>query len=308
MTFKNSIKLLCTNFVQVWKLLVYHILCLGICVGFLAIFGGQYIEFINQASAQVDLPSVLQVGTFYGATFATALTTIVNFVITFFTIMFATNIGAGIFLCVIVFILFPFLLNVGKVATSELAYGYMSACQKQSFTGTLIKTLRVSIPYSLIRLLYSIPFSIITLLCIYGFTRFDFSSVELLFPFVFVIVVALVCAFKQTFNACWVPAKVVYNCSVFKAYRIGIRATLRKCLSIFSTAFVIWILTIVLSMVLGMYALIVILPIIAPLFHVFEMTAFFQSQGMRFYVDSQTIFSPKRLEENDKIEDIKYLL
>ena len=308
MTFKNSIKLLCTNFDQVWKLLVYHVLSLAICTGLLAIFGGQYIEYINLASAQVSLPSVLQEGTLYGASFATALTTIVNFVIEFFRVMFVSNVGAGVFFCIIIFVLLPFLFNIGKIVTCELAYGYMSACQKQSFTATLIKTLRISIPYALMKLLYSIPFSIITLLCIFGLTRLDFTGLEVLFPFVFVIAVALVCSFKMVFSAGWAPAQVVYNCGVFKSYKIGFRAVLRKCLSIFSTAFVIWLLTIVLSMVLGIYALIIILPIISPLFHIFEMTAFFQSQGMRFYVDSQTIFSPKRLEENDKIEDIKYLL
>jgi len=308
MTFKNSIKLLCTNFDQVWKLLVYHILCLGASIGLLAIFGGEYSAFIVQASSEVNLFSVLQEGTLYGASFATALATITNFVIAFFRIMFISNVGAGIYLCVIIFVLLPFLFNVGKFVACELAYGYMSACQKQSFTATLIKTLRGSIPYSLLKLLYSIPFSIITLLCIYGFTRIDFTGLDVLFPFVFVVGVALVGAFKETFNAGWAPASVVYNCTISKSYRIGIRAVLRKSLSIFSTAFVIWILTIVLSMVLGIYSLIIILPIISPLFHIFEMTAFFQSQGMRFYVDSQTIFSPKRLEENDKIEDIKYLL
>lgn len=38
------------------------------------------------------------------------------------------------------------------------------------------------------------------------------------------------------------------------------------------------------------------------------MVAFFSSQGMRFYVDGDTILSPKKLEEVDKIEDAKYLL
>ena len=38
------------------------------------------------------------------------------------------------------------------------------------------------------------------------------------------------------------------------------------------------------------------------------MVAFFSSQGMRFYEDADTIISPKKLEEIDKIEDAKYLL
>lgn len=308
MTFKNSFRLLFANFADVWKLLVYHILSIGLCVGLLAIFGGNYVEYIKAAASDTNLSSVFQAGTLYGATFSTALTTVVNFVFAFFVIMFSSNIGIAIFFCIITFLLLPFLLNVGKIVMCELIYGYMSACQKQSFIATCFKTLRVSIPYALIKTLYSIPFNCLVLAAVWGLTRIDFTGLEGLFPFVFVIAIALVCAFKQTFNAGWAPARVVYNENIAKSYAIGIRAVFRKGLSTFSTAFIIYLLAIVLSLVLGAYAIIIILPIISPLLHIFEMTAFFQSQGMRFYVDGESIFSPKRLEENDKIEDIKYLL
>ncbi|MBP3344620.1 MAG: hypothetical protein J6K97_00260 [Clostridia bacterium] len=308
MTFKNSIKLLCANFAEVWKLLVYHIISIGVCVGFLAIFGGQYIDFVNLASAESGLADVLEGGTLYGASFATAVTIIADFVIAFFKIMFTTSIGAGIFFCVVVFYLLPLLMNVGKIVTCELVYGYMSSCQKQSFTGTYLKTLRISLSYSSIKVLYSIPFNFLTLLSIWGLTRINFASLNVLFPFVFVILVALVLAFKSLLCSGWAPAKVVYNNSVAKSYRVGMRAVFRNGLSVFSTAFIIYLLAIVVSLVLGLYAIIIILPIISPLVHIFEMTAFFQSQGMRFYVDGQTIVSPKKLEEVDKIEDAKYLL
>lgn len=308
MTFKNSFKLLFANFTDVWKLLVFHILSLGFCVGLLAIFGGQYVEYFQIASAEVDLPAVFETGTFYGASFAQALTTIVNFFLVFFATMFSANIGVGVFYCFVVFVAVPFFFNIGKIVACELVYGYMSAGQKQSFTGTLLKTLRISIPFAITKLLYAIPFNALLAVSVWGLTRINFTGLDILFPFVFVIIIALVFAFRQIFNAGWAPAKVVYNASVSKSYRIGIRAVMRKGLSVFSTALIIYILGIVLTLVLGLYSIIVILPIISPLLHIFEMTAFFQSQGMRFYVDGQTIFTPKRLEENDKIEDIKYLL
>ncbi|MBO5394557.1 MAG: hypothetical protein J6A28_01460 [Clostridia bacterium] len=308
MTFKNSIKLLCANFTDAWKLLVYHIICIALCGGLLAIFAGQYIDFINIASAQVNLPGVFQSGTLYGASFPTALTTVVNFVLAFFSIMFVSNVGIGVFFCFIIFILLPFLFNVGKIVMCELSYGYMSACQKQSFTGTALKTLRLSLPYAAVKLVYSLPLNFIIALAVWGLTRIDFTGLEVLFPFVFVIAISLVCAFKQTVNAGWAPARVVYNSNIFKSYAIGVRAVARKVLATFSTALIIYLLAIVLSLVLGAYSIIIIVPIISPLLYIFEMTAFFQSQGMRFYVDGQTIFSPKKLEENDKIEDIKYLL
>ena len=74
------------------------------------------------------------------------------------------------------------------------------------------------------------------------------------------------------------------------------------------STFIFYLLAIVISIVLGAYSLIIILPIMSPFIYIFEMVMFFSSQGMRFYVDTDTIISPKRLEEVDKIDDAKYLL
>ena len=142
----------------------------------------------------------------------------------------------------------------------------------------------------------------------WSLTRIDNSIFDYIMPFAFVIVPSIFMAIKEVFNAGWAPAKVVYNHNVCKSYSIGMRAVLRRGAKVFSTAFIFYLLAIVLSVVLGLYALIIILPIVSPLIHVFEMVSFFSSQGMRFYVDNDTILSPKKLEEVDKIEDAKFVL
>ena len=83
---------------------------------------------------------------------------------------------------------------------------------------------------------------------------------------------------------------------------------LRRGLRVFSTAFVIYILTLLLAMAIGLYSLVIILPILFPFIYIFDMVMFFSSQGMRFYVDSDTILTPKRLEEVDTIDNTKFLL
>ena len=309
MMFKNSIKLLCANFAQVWKLLVYHILSIGVCIGLLAIFHKEFIGYFNFAYNESGLFSVFETGTLYGTgNIASALTKVADFAVLYFRVMFADNIGIGVFFLLVVFYILPVLMNIGKFVTCELVYGYMSACQKQSFTGTFIKTLKSSVPYSLVKVLYALPFNALTFLSMWGLTRINNNVFDYIMPFAFVIVPSLFMAFKETFNAGWAPAKVVYNQNTGKAYSIGMRAVLRRGDKVFSTAFIFYLLAIVLSVVLGLYSLIIILPIISPLFHIFEMVSFFSSQGMRFYVDNDTILSPKKLEEVDKIEDAKYLL
>ena len=48
------------------------------------------------------------------------------------------------------------------------------------------------------------------------------------------------------------------------------KASFRRGLRVFSTAFIIYLLAFVLSMVLGFYSLIIILPVIFPLFDIFS--------------------------------------
>lgn len=308
MMFKNSCKLLFANFSQVWKLLVYHILSIAVCFGLLCVFYHDYVSIGSLAYEQTGMNQVWSTGTLYGSSFSKALTIVMNFCVDFMKIMFVRNIGIGIYFSLIVFVLLPILINIGKVVACELLYGFMSACQKQSFTGTVLKTLKTSLVYSTLKTLYSIPFNGLVLIGMWGLTRIEVGFFAYILPYVFVILSALLMAFKELFNAGWAPAKVVYNQNIFKSYNIGMRAVFRRGARVFSTAFVIYLLALVISMVLGLYALIIILPIISPLVHIFEMVAFFSSQGMRFYVDNDTILSPKRLEEVDKIEDAKYII
>ena len=307
MMFKNSVKLLCANFDKVWKLLVYHILSIGLCIGLICVFYNYYIDAGTIALNESSLKTFTLTGTFYGSTLADGLTAVADFVIIFFREIFS-NVGIGIYFVIIAFILLPLLLNVGKIVTCEMMYGYMSSCQKQSFTGTYLKMLRSSFSYAIVKVFYSMPFNALIVLSMWALTRVDNEIFDYIMPFAFVIVPALFMAFKETFNAGWAPAKVVYNQNVFKSFNIGMRAVLRRGARVFSTSFVIFLLAIVLSMVIGVYAIIIILPLISPLIHIFEMVMFFSSQGMRFYVDNDTILSPKRLEEIDRIEDAKFIL
>lgn len=308
MMFKNSIKLLCANFDKVWKLLLYHIICIGVYVGLLAVFYRTYFDVASLSAEQSGLSEIFNNGTIYGSSIADGLMCIGDFAITFFKELFVANIGVGIYFCLLTFYLFSLLLNVGKMVTCEMIYGYMSSCSKQSFTLALLKTLKSSLAYASLKVLYALPFNALIVASMIALTRIDNAVFDYIMPFAFVIVPALLMAFKETFNAGWAPAKVVYNQNICKSYRIGMRAVLRRGARVFSTSFIIFLLAIVISMVLGLYAIIIILPLISPLIHVFEMVMFFSSQGMRFYVDSDTILSPKRLEEVDKIEDAKYLI
>ncbi len=308
MMFKNSTKLLCANFDKVWKLLVYHILSFAFCFGLLSIFYDFFVNCLVTAWNEANLAEIFSNGTFYGYSIADVLFGFTNAIFDFFSMIFLSNVGIGVYFCLVTFFLLPFLMNIGKYVIDEMMYGFMSYAQKQSFSGTYLRTLKKSTQFSIVKTIYSIPFNALIVLSIFGLAKVQNDIFNYFLPLAVAIVPSILFAFKQTFNAGWAPAMIVFDVNVFKAFSIGNRAMLRRGARVFSTSFVFYLLAIVLSLILGVYAIIIILPIAFPFSDIFEMTAFFSSQGMRFYADYDTILSPKKLEEVDKIENAKFIL
>ena len=58
----------------------------------------------------------------------------------------------------------------------------------------------------------------------------------------------------------------------------------------------------------GVYSLVVIVPAFAVIMVMSEIVVFFGNHGMKYYIDQDTIISPKKHEELDKINQIKFLL
>ena len=310
MMFRNSLKLLCANFDKVWKLLLYKILSWAVVIALAMPFYSTISTIIVDIWNEFGLEHLFSSGTFYGlgVSVGEALTDVIGACFTFVQRIFVANVGAGIYLVLILYVLRSFLVNMGRFVTCEMVYGYMATNSKHSFTGTYLRTLNKSLPYAGMRFLFDLPFNALIIGGLYGFSLLTGQLASIIVPIFIILIPALLFAIKETFVAGWAPAMIVFDCNVFRAFPKGQMAVLRRGLRVFSTAFVIYILTLLLAMAIGLYSLVIILPILFPFIYIFDMVMFFSSQGMRFYVDSDTILTPKRLEEVDTIDNAKFLL
>ena len=127
-------------------------------------------------------------------------------------------------------------------------------------------------------------------------------------PLIVVAVLITLMALKKTFFAGWMQAIVVYDCNMFKVFAKGLKAVMRRFSRIFSNALVIMLLCVGIIYLFGTFASPILIPFFAVFFYVFEMVMFFGSQGMRYYVDLDTILSPKRLEESDSFRKVKQII
>lgn len=313
MMFKNSIKLLLANFSSVWKLLVYKLIVVLIVVGLFwltipALSGLQNIDELTDS-----ITSFLS--TFgFGSTQVGVLDSLYANMLTLSNVIFElVNTTPLLFLYILFLftVLLPFLWHFSDIAIGESLYGFMSSQTKYGFVGSMIRKLGVSVSYSILFTLAVLPFNLIMLGGFIGILNLTVIGGLLTYflPFLVFLLFLIVGSLKITFLSGWMPGIVVFSCNAIIGFNKGIVALFRRFFRVWSTAIIFMFILLAIVMFLGCYSLIILIPVASLFVSIFNMVMFFGSQGMRFYVDlDSNIVSPKRLEQTDKINKVKYVL
>ncbi len=307
MTFFNSLKLFGSNWDKVWKLFLYYIFVWGVTICLLLPVFFEFSEIIIQNIQESAIVENYQ--TIFDNSFGQYLNNFFVLVSTTFISCANLNLGQAIYGIIVLFIFMPFLLNIGKYAICEMLYGYMASKTKVGFFSALFKTLNKSTFYSLFKTLYSLIFLALTIYLVFllGFVEDTFFQTYFL-ALCEIILLAVLFTLNKVTTACWAPACIIFGCSVAVAYIRGVKVVFRRFWKTLPVALVIFLLIFFVTFVAGLYSLVITVPFAAILLCMFDMTTFFTSQGMRFYINKTTILTPKRLEEVDDINRAKYIL
>jgi len=315
MLYKNSLKILFSNFNIIWKSVLYFLITalismvlLYLCVNpvyKLLLNNGVVDEAINIYS---DFMASLN--------FSEMCKSISELVETFFEIIL-TNISkiwinfTGVAL--ITLFLSVFLNNLTIMAFCNSLHYYMGSMNKlgfySSFFDVLKKNLKVQITYFII----SLPIKIINFLIIMMIFRLVTISWFWSIVGVFILVLSwvILLAFKFTLFSGWVPTMVIMNYGVFKSLKVSVKNAFRQFPRIFGNAIGV-VLTLLCVYMLGIFTffvgLIVIIPASYLFYSSFGMVSTYESQGMRYYVDIYNVITPKKKEIGDKLTDMKYIV
>ena len=218
--------------------------------------------------------------------------------------------GIATYLFFVVFFVFPFLLGLADLPVGNSLFGYMSSLTRYSFVGSYLRLFGRSVRFQLFKTLINLPINLAIIITFVLSLRLSAVGGLMIYflPFILIAIIVLLIAFKKTIFAGVMPAKVVYDCNMFKAYSKGFKAVFRTLLKVFSNAIAITVIFSLVTYLFGTFAFPVLIPFFASFFYVFEMIVFYESQGMRYYVDLDTIVSPKRLEENDTFKKVKNII
>ena len=168
----------------------------------------------------------------------------------------------------------------------------------------------VSIVYSVLKTLFSLVLAFITFVCCYYVLKLiNINSALVYFvPILLFGVMITLVSLCQTLLSGWMPATVVFNDGVIKGFTQGFRTVARRFFKTLSSIMAINFLALLLVYMFNFYILVVLIPLYAVFMITFKMVMFFGSHGMRYYVDLDTIRTPKKLETYDKMNKSKYLI
>lgn len=303
--FVYSLRLLGSNWSKALKLFLYYVVIWGICFAlFLPVFFA--FKQIVVANFKPILSSFQ--GVFQGSV-GSGLHNL--FEMTFKSVTEAASANPGLFVygLIVLFVFLPFLINVGKYTFCEMLYSYMTSKNQIGFFSALVKGLARALLFALCKTIYNFILWGITCTAVIGIGLIDNPVfVTYFLPLVEFVVLVLVFSLNQLSVLGWMPALIVFNCNIFTAYRKGFKAVGRHFWATFGATaaffFLFWLITIV----LGLYSMVVLVPVMGIVLCVYNMTIFFSSQGMRFYYNANNILTPKRLEEVDNINKTAYIL
>lgn len=312
MMFKNSVKLLFANFGTVWKTMVYYILVSALVVGLVYPVWGMLGDAFNADGAMTSLfDSIMSINiaTNLPATLAdlyVGLSALFNGLLSLFT----TNVWLAIYISFLVFYLIPFLYGLADLPIQETLYGYMSSLTKYGYAHSFVRKLGKSALLQLFKCLIMLPFSTLIIFLVMQILSLSTlgGAIIYIIPFLLILTICVFYAFKRTLFSGWIPAIVVYDCNIFVGLGRGFKAVFRRFWKVLSNAAIIMLIIFALNYIFGLPAIFIIAPLSIMILNIFEMVMFYGSQGMRYYVDLDTIVTPKKLEENDSFRKTKNII
>lgn len=312
MMLKNTVRILFSNFSAVWKIFLFRILFFALAVAIAFPFLSKINSFLVEQNVWAEVGSLFS---FFNMTnnlpqVFDKLYLIVSAIYTALSGALAVYPTHTIFAIVSVIFVFPFFMGLCDYAVGEILFGSMGSGAKLGFTASFVGSLGKSVALQLLRTILLVPVALGVLWqSVQVYELFlQFTNLQFLMPAAIILLCWLEYSIVFTFFAGLLPASVVHNHSIIKSFAVGFIAICRKFWIVLSSALVLVFVAIVTTLMLGPWGVIALLSFFSFLLLSFEMVAFFEATGMRYYTDDKNIITPKKPHEIATISKLKRVI
>ena len=215
----------------------------------------------------------------------------------------------------VVSVCFPYMIfNFYHLSTCNVLHNFMGSNMNFSFIASIFYNFGKNVRYVIISVLTILPIKLLSLyLVIRSFVLLGSESLilQIFAPFIIAGLYVIMESLRVTIFSGWVPYMVVKNAGVATSLVNGVSHIRKRLPQIFANNLGIT-LTIILVNMFGVLtcgvSLIVTIPASFLLVATFNMVAFYTSTGLRFYVDHNNVFAPKKTEMVESFKIYKNLV
>jgi hypothetical protein len=304
MSIKNSIKLLLNNFSTVWKILIYQIIVFAVSLALLAGFvlpnliyiynsvsgTGLFQNAINVANAFLERGDLTQSIEAFKVSLESA------------SAVMAENASRLVLSYLFIFIILIFsnlLSGMSGLAVSDMINGDMSANAKYGFMSRFIITMGKNIKYQLARLVTEIPAYIVIAFCVWQCFSLLFNYIGIFSLFFAFALLIIMLSFMQAFFCLWLPQITVEGTKIFPSIAMGVKKIKPHYLQTVSGFAFINVFLVFMNMMLAFFTcgagLLLSVPMSTFFIIIYRLVVYYDINGLKYYVDSNTIISPKEL-------------
>ena len=316
MIYKNSFKLMFSNGNLIWKLLLYLVVALMVVLGLSFLVALPVFNVLSEGGLFKSISSAYT-QFLEGLNIKQLIININEITIQFANIIVdnLTKILPSIILFIVVFfILGSVIIRFYQLPTAYVVNLYMNSNVKQGFMTSIFGNFGKAMKYMLAYLITILPINLVTFVgLLLSFGAFKLGGVYIiLMPFVILISFTLITSLKITFFSGCLPAFVGTNNGVFKSLKHGFNTIKRRFFETFGNSIALVLTLIFINVFGGVFTygvgLIITIPTTFVLLSIFNLVAYYSSNGQRYYLDSNNVMAPKTMELTDKLTDYKYLI
>ncbi len=315
MIFKNTFKLLISNFSLTYKVFIYKLIIIILSLGVAGTVGTPfliYLSDINFFGGISSLITYLFENINLGNVFITFKNVFINIIEVFNTIDKTLLINA-VFSILVFICIYGLLGDLCELASIDSINANLSSKTKISFFKSLVGKSFKSLCKTIIKFFLSIIYFIILGFIVYfGFTSYDLYSgiAKILIPMLMFLSFVLVSALHLSLICGFSPSIIINDNGIFKALKTSFSVIMKKYFRLLSTSIMLVFVLVVGNLLIAVYSffagLIISLPITYVVLCLFKTIAYYECNGMRYYV-GETIRTPLKKDELDKISKMKYI-
>ncbi len=315
MVLDNSLKISLNKTGLVWRVLVYQILCIVLLCGLALACCFPLVNYMIDSGFMTEVESFIS-SNLFNFRIDQILIGLQELFDGFLSLI-STDISQILYfvLFIAIFVILgSILFGLAEIPLYECVYGYMGSLSRLNFMGYFISNFGRSLKFRLCKLITTVPLDFCIIAIFFLMLKlFTLDGLVALFaPFLIILAMIVLITIRQSLFAEWGANVVVNNMKIWQALKENFKGFKRTFKSVFASTLLTTVIGFAINYGISALTCGVGLLITVPATMIFVIilysVIYFEYNGLRYYVDKDKIISPRKIEELERIKDVKNII